>query len=98
MCVILMIFFMTYSPWSPEIVFANPPGDFAGEFETIRQEIIDSRGKLIAPAAPKDHLSWWMQTFCDDLNEVLVKRALDPSKYDDAVSEYNINLAVSLVR
>ena len=93
-----MIFWIVYSAWPQEAVFANPPAEFAQEFEAIRQEIIDFRGKLISPAAPKDHLFWWFQTFCDDLNKVLVKRALDPQKYDDPVSEHNINLGVSLVR
>lgn len=93
-----MIFFTIHSVWPQEPFFADPPVEFFQEFEAIRNEIINSQGQLIAPAAPKDHLFWWFQTFCDDLNKVLVKRALDPLKYDDPVSEHNINLGVSLVR
>lgn len=93
-----MIFFMACSAYFQETVSWNPPPEFAQEFEAIRQEITNSRGKLIAPAAEKERILWWMQTFCDDLNEVLVKRKLDPSKYDDPVYEHNINLGVSLVR
>ena len=91
-----MLLFTIYFKYFNETIFADPLDQLRLEFETIRQEITDSQGKLKGPVAGNQHLHWWIQTFSDSLNVVLEGRSLQPEKYADPEVSANIKLALRL--
>lgn len=93
---IVVLLSTIYFKYFQETIFADPLDQLSREFETIRQEITDSRGNLKAPVASNHHLHWWIQTFSDSLNIVLESRSLQPEKYADPEVSANIKLALRL--
>lgn len=93
---ITVLFATIYFKYFQETIFADPLDQLSREFETIRQEITDSRGNLKESVASNQHLRWWMQTFSDSLSIVLEGRSLQPEKYADPEVSANIKLALRL--
>ena len=91
-----MLLFTIYFKYFQEFILSDPLDQLSLEFETIRQEITDSQGKLKAPVAGNQHLHWWIQTFSDSLNVVLERRSLQPEKYADPEVSANIKLILRL--
>ena len=93
---IAVLLFTIYFKYFNENIFADPLDQLRLEFETIRQEITDSQGKLKAPVAENQHLRWWIQTLSESLNIVLEQRSLQPEKYADPEVSANIKLVLRL--